>query len=960
MGLYNNPPYYLSAYGMAVKHGYKGTEEEFVRDIYGGAARADIKAEMATQEAAVATQKALDSEAYGAGTRAGETVDSEDPAYHNNAMYYAQASAGSADAADGSAEDSEAYAIGKRDGTDVDSDDPAYHNNSKYYAGVAKDYADNIADPISGIVTGWLDDHVDPDTGYVIDDTLLIEDAAADAKATGEAIGDLKSAIAILDDAVIGGTNIASFIATARSSGYSNYSCALAANTKYKLRIDVENSTARIFMRASNGSTNISFKVDGGSSVTDKVLSSGVYIVEPVDAVAFIRVTDNTTKDAVIDVFTNNDESMKVKIETVRLYAENGYYTAGKISENMVEEVQHGYQLSDGAISAYDGSVVAASGNKYVALNCRDFVKFTYYTTAYGSNYGIAFFDENDTFILGIKTTSEGLNSFDVPPKAASIKFSSESNNWTNGVKIFRYKTADIDILKNNMYIQNVQVFPTVLSGAVSSVDGSIISNSDLHAEMNCSGWSSFTYFTHGFGSNYGIAFFDKDNNFISAIKTTSRAFNTFNVPYGAETVKFCWTNSEARRQKITVTGIVSNQGYYLHKKQIENLEDKTTPYLPVYCDSSLEFTGLYRYINGLKIRQEIGDQNISFGISGNGNHDGTMVIKDGYAYCVFMSNSGSGDNASSDTATVRLCKVKLSDPTDRTIYTVAENGATLGSYTEAGGAGSPNMILVGNTLHILFAVHLADYYAIMHCTFNTETSTLANYDIVTLDGDILNNAKLNSMFGYSYTESAFNNMQANAQIAYDGEQHYYIGLCWGYGTGKSIIVKTDDLVNWEFETDVDFGITPVFELALHYKSGYLYAAQRPMLNPNDTTGNLTEAPVVGILCKYDISNKEFIDKILVPNCGSRPDFFEYDGTIYLLTNPHSRSFVYIVSIATGNLLNSQIVAESRGGWNYPDVYVSGQDIYFITSGNDIALGKMTLDNIDGNDIDNFFASLIN
>ena len=103
--------YYMSAYATAVKHGYKGTEEEWLADVYGGAARADADAVICDEKAETATEKALDSEAYGAGTRGGEAVESDDPAYHNNAQYYsAQAS--------GSAEDSEAYAVGKRGGTE--------------------------------------------------------------------------------------------------------------------------------------------------------------------------------------------------------------------------------------------------------------------------------------------------------------------------------------------------------------------------------------------------------------------------------------------------------------------------------------------------------------------------------------------------------------------------------------------------------------------------------------------------------------------------------------------------------------------------------------------------------------------------------------------------------------------------------------------------------------------------
>lgn len=55
---------------------------------------------------------------------------------------------------------------------------------------------------IAEIVTDWLDDHVDPETGYVIDNTLLVEGAAADAKKVGDEIADLKSAITQLDGAV--------------------------------------------------------------------------------------------------------------------------------------------------------------------------------------------------------------------------------------------------------------------------------------------------------------------------------------------------------------------------------------------------------------------------------------------------------------------------------------------------------------------------------------------------------------------------------------------------------------------------------------------------------------------------------------------------------------------------------------------------------------------------------------
>ena len=66
-------------------------------------------------------------EAWAVGKRNGTPVTSGDPAYHNNAEYYAGE-------ADDSAEDSEAWAVGERDGVPVTSDDPTYHNNAKYWS----------------------------------------------------------------------------------------------------------------------------------------------------------------------------------------------------------------------------------------------------------------------------------------------------------------------------------------------------------------------------------------------------------------------------------------------------------------------------------------------------------------------------------------------------------------------------------------------------------------------------------------------------------------------------------------------------------------------------------------------------------------------------------------------------------------------------------------------------------
>lgn len=72
-------------------------------------------------------------------------------------------------------------------------DASGYANNAMSYANNASGvYNDTLAlyNDLSGTigqdVADWLALHVDPDTGYVIDDTLTVQGAAADAKATGD------------------------------------------------------------------------------------------------------------------------------------------------------------------------------------------------------------------------------------------------------------------------------------------------------------------------------------------------------------------------------------------------------------------------------------------------------------------------------------------------------------------------------------------------------------------------------------------------------------------------------------------------------------------------------------------------------------------------------------------------------------------------------------------------------
>lgn len=72
-----------------------------------------------------------------------------------------------------------------------------FATNAQTSARNAKMYADNIADPVSGIVTGWLADHITNPSNPPLNTSLTVAGSAADAKAAGDRIRFLESAFDI-------------------------------------------------------------------------------------------------------------------------------------------------------------------------------------------------------------------------------------------------------------------------------------------------------------------------------------------------------------------------------------------------------------------------------------------------------------------------------------------------------------------------------------------------------------------------------------------------------------------------------------------------------------------------------------------------------------------------------------------------------------------------------------------
>lgn len=476
------------------------------------------------------------------------------------------------------------------------------------------------------------------------------------------------------------------------------------------------------------------------------------------------------------------------------------------------------------------------------------------------------------------------------------------------------------------------------------------------------------------------FVYYDANGNYVSTQDRTSGS-TSVKVPNNAN-ISRAYLNMKSISDGKSLYAVAEETGYtgtwlIAHAMDYtitpnENLEDSTDNNLLFRNLPMIQFgenatfsKRMTANMVGEKITQDfLRDRYGSMGITGYSNHDGTVIYHSGKLYSIFSSYTGSGDSANNSACRVVLVKIDEATHNRDAEIVVAKNGDVNGSYTQNGGAGSPNAYLVGTTIHILYTALINSAYMEMHCSYDITTGTLSNYSPVLVDGAVLNNAWFNSRYNYAFSAGAYQYSQANSSIATDGNGTYYIGWCFGYGTyGVGIIFSTTDFINWTVFYDYsNWDVAPRYEFAVAYQSGYVYFCIRPddytvNTNRNCAFGNYSDIAIVG---KIAVSDGTLKDAVRVYNCGSRPAFFMVNSNIYLFTNPVDRSHGQIININTSILAESDIIAEFVGGYSYPSFFVDGTTIYTLVSDNFMRLSKFTLPNITESAVQTALYSALN
>lgn len=408
------------------------------------------------------------------------------------------------------------------------------------------------------------------------------------------------------------------------------------------------------------------------------------------------------------------------------------------------------------------------------------------------------------------------------------------------------------------------------------------------------------------------------DSSFVSRSAYTYTYYNELdqtNYKY-----KICLAN------KATTTPITPEYKKYLHFNTatldaiVRNANDiKTTdikarradiPLLNDYLDKS-SYNMIARTIRGNRSANEYYDNGFNYEHNTLKSHDASFCILNGTVYCVRAMYSTS-DNAAADDCKIVLTKSGL-DGSNQVDTDIAAYGDTLGGYTIEGGCGSPNLILVGTDIHILFTAHIDGTYTIFHVTYDTTDDSIGTYTPITVNGNTLTVTVCNGLLDQSYSASDFNGMQMNATIAVYANT-YYAGICAGTddATGRGAILYSSDLINWNTFVILDKNIiTPVYEIACW--AGTLGTNGLHIMTRSGYKDRK------GYYARYRISDQVLRDECYILNGCTRPDFVYFQGVIFLLnTEDDERRVNDLIAIHPTNVLLSKMNFQS---YRYDDTY---------------------------------------
>ena len=293
--------------------------------------------------------------------------------------------------------------------------------------------------------------------------------------------------------------------------------------------------------------------------------------------------------------------------------------------------------------------------------------------------------------------------------------------------------------------------------------------------------------------------------------------------------------------------------------------------------------------------------------------HVSTFTIINDVIYMTYYANTGTdAEDPSKQEARFAFCP--YDDPENMTIIRLQKVGDKLDGKTITGVYDTILMHKDNDVLYLMWTAAVDGMYYRLYCTYTISTATIGpilpnRFKAGDITNDFSSKGIIQALAANSIPiKSLWSDigiMQKLTTREENGETWYYTGA---YSGNFNCIIKSRDLITWEYVADPDFVNQSVWENAVYVLDNKVYYFVRQ------------DGCEQGFLTAYDLTTGTWDTPALIRDAQSRSDFILYNGELYLIHAPIDRNGFGIVKINRDNLGDSEpvLVAEMQDSLFYP------------------------------------------
>lgn len=286
--------------------------------------------------------------------------------------------------------------------------------------------------------------------------------------------------------------------------------------------------------------------------------------------------------------------------------------------------------------------------------------------------------------------------------------------------------------------------------------------------------------------------------------------------------------------------------------------------------------------------------------------HVSTFAVIDGTVYMTYYANTKEpAEDPKNQTA--RLVYAPADDIESKTFIDLQTTGDTVDGKTIDMVYDTIFMQRDADTIYIMWTARAEENYYRFYCPFTLSEKKLGKIGVNRFKvGSIVNdfsvsgikNALAENDIPCKNMFSDIGIMQKLSSRVENGEVYYYSGT---YSGDFTFIIKSRDLITWEYVSQPDFANNSLWENATYVLGDKCYYFVRQHENS-----------IGGFLTAYNLKDGTWDRPVEIADCQSRSDFIMYQGELYLFHAPIDREHIGIIKIDREDISKSQVVLQAK------------------------------------------------